>query len=345
MTGARPQRGGRWSGSQLAALMAAALAVTLAVAGCGEDEPTPADVGAGVVRANDALAAGDPGAGLGEYEATLAAAAELEDEAAGATLTRALEEARGAAEAVAAGGERLAAAREAVAGPDRYEPALAEAAAELRREAAALSRAAAALTGANADVGAALGADAPAELRGQASELRSATAELERELRDAAARAARLAVPHPYGPLRPDGIGPVDFGDPAAAAKRAFGLPGRDEEIGFGVGPPPRLDWIYRAEPGFRLVFDATLGTLAGYSCRGSCSLEAESGIGVGDRFSAVEREYGGRLREYPIGLGSVYLPAGRGDGFPAMIFAREFGGGRVADISAFETLAGPAGE
>lgn len=216
-------------------------------------------------------------------------------------------------------------ARALIGDEDRYDPDLAETATALRSEREELRAEAEGLEGEDAD---------------------SVRAELEaisKELGETAKRADELARPHPVGPLRADGLGPVDFGSRSADAMKAFGPPDGEEEVGFGAGPPPRLDWTYRAERDFRVVFDAGLGKLAGYQCIEDCELETETGIGVGDPLASVRREYGSKLEEYPIGVGAFIVPSGGDIGSGGLIFAAE--GGDVIAISAFNSLAGPAGE
>ena len=155
-----------------------------------------------------------------------------------------------------------------------------------------------------------------------------------------------VAPQGPSGPLRPDGIGELDFGDPVRVVRATFGVPDRREEVNFGGGKAPRVDWIYRSEPGLRIVFDNTRKTLSGYQCSGRCSLETEEGFGLGDEIAEVKREHGDELRPYPIGDGALFLPADDDELGGGIIFSSSPPGkGELISLAAFDTLAGPAGD
>lgn len=323
-------------------LATGAVALAALLAGCGEDVPTADEAAADASDANSRLAAavdglaasGDGGSAeavesaAASFEDALATAREVEDTQAADELVVSLEAARDAAARIEETSTILAEAREAIAGPDRYEPELARTAAQLRGERDAMRETRSSLREAGVE------------------ELDEPLRELDSSLGGAAARADRLARPHPVGPLRLDGLGPVDFGLPAAKVRRAFGPPEREEEVGFGLGAPSRIDWIYRVEPDLRVVFDAGSGELSGYSCSEKCALETAEGIGVGDTMASVRKEYGRELRPYVIGVGALALPASKDPNSGGLIFTgNPRGGGKVIAIAAFNSVAGPAGD
>lgn len=325
-----------------AGIQIAVVAALVALAGCGEDRPTADQVAqdaddakARLASALEGAAQDEDGDSSGEIEeiiATLddviAAAGEVEGEEP-EDVVASVDATKDAAVEVEDVTVRLAEAREAVDGSDRYEPSLADTASTLKEDLRTLVEVGRSLRTARVD------------------ELDEALSELEGNVRETVIGATVLGRPHPVGPLRADGIGKLTFGlASVAAAQREFGPPDRVEEVNFGLGPPPRFDWLYSTQPDFRLVFDAATDKLAGYQCESKCALETQVGIGVGDSMAAVRREFGGKLEEYALGTGALILPASGGQGSGGLIFTSDpSGGDDVFAISAFDTLAGPAGD
>ena len=147
--------------------------------------------------------------------------------------------------------------------------------------------------------------------------------------------------------MRVDGIGKLTFELASTSqARREFGPPDRVEEVNFGTGEAPRFDWLYSEQPGFRLVFDSATDKVVGYQCIRKCDLETQLGIGVGDSMASVRQQHGRALKEYPVGVGALILPAGGDELSGGLIFTGgPKGGGDVIGISAFNTIAGPAGD
>lgn len=154
------------------------------------------------------------------------------------------------------------------------------------------------------------------------------------------------AATGPVGPLRRDGIGSLDFGTPQDAVEQAFGAPDDKQEVNFGEGDAPRVDWLYDDAPGVRIIFDTARGELAGYQCQEGCALETEDGFGIGDPIADVKAKYGSELEDYAIGAGSLILPSGEDQIDGGLVFAasRE-GKGKLISLAAFDTIAGPAGD
>lgn len=321
-------------------LIVAATALVILAAGCGEDPPTRAEIEADAAEAGSELASSvgrlarspeEPvesfDAVASGYEEAIEAAGEVEG-GAPEDLVAALEAGRDAAMRLTETANLIVAAREEVSGPDRYERSLAETSARLRDEVESLAELRVSLAAADADA------------------LRGPLASLSRELGALARRADALATPHPFGPLEADALATVRFGSPSSRVRRAFGPPDSEQEVNFGLGPAPRFDWAYDAEPDLRIVFNAGSGKLSGYQCIESCSLETASGIGLGDPMAKARREYGSALEEFPVGVGALIVPASGAPGSGGLTFTGNAeGGGKVIAISAFDSLMGPAGD
>jgi hypothetical protein len=356
----------------------------LALAACSDDAPEPADLVSEAVALESRLAsaterlasdAGKPpglSATIAELEELTAQVDELESQDAAYVrpLRRALRSATTAARDLQAIERRAAAAREQLRAPDTFDRARAP---ELRATATALERDATRVAGvrdtlaeATTALGSALAAlgERPAEEIGAEAEGRESLAGLRRRLRsdtgaagparalraalaDLSAEARDRAAPHPYGALGPRAVGPVSIGMRSPAVRRAFGRPSAIQPVGFGFAPTPQIDWRWRTEPGFRLMFDTRTDRVAGYECARGCELRTADGIGVGDRFADLRSRYGDRLRTYRLGVGGELLSAGAPGSFPALIFSAPPLGpqGRIAAISGLGAQTGPAGD
>lgn len=367
-----------------AAALALTCTACIALAACSDDAPEPADVASDAVAlqsklssATERLTSDDGGsrelsATLTELEDLSGRVDELESQDADYVppLRRALRNATGAARDLRAIERRAAAAREQLGQSDSYDrarvPELRATATQLERDATRVAGVGDALTRANTELGSALtalgrqpaeevgaeseGPDSLAGLRrrlgpetngaGPAKALRAALVELSAEARE-------RATPHPFGDLKARGVGPVTIGMRSPAVRRAFGRPSSIQSVGFGLGPAPQIDWRWRAEPGFRLMFDTRTDRVAGYECASACELRTADGVGVGDRFAALRSRYGDRLRTYRLGVGGELLSARAPGSFPALIFSAPPLGrqNRIAAISGLSAQTGPAGD
>ena len=145
----------------------------------------------------------------------------------------------------------------------------------------------------------------------------------------------------PTGVLGTSSVGPVTVGMPSEQVEALFGPPERKEEVNFGQGPAPQIDWIWNFEDGeFRLQFETQGGTVTGYVSN-TAELATKSGVSVGDSFDLIRDEYGDQLEESVIGEGSYLLSDGEPGTHPALTFSVE--GDTIVSISGGEFQ--PAGE
>jgi hypothetical protein len=134
----------------------------------------------------------------------------------------------------------------------------------------------------------------------------------------------------PSGALGTNGVGSAQIGMSAEQVEARFGAPPAKEEVNFGGGPAPQIDWVWSFPDGdLRLQFDTSSGTLTGYVCD-TANFATVSGFKVGSPFSGLRERYGDQLTESPIGG-----PAENGDGlwvlsdgeagtYPALTFGVE---------------------
>jgi hypothetical protein len=128
-----------------------------------------------------------------------------------------------------------------------------------------------------------------------------------------------------------------------------FTAPASKEEVNFGGGPTPQIDWIYNLSGGtLRLQFDVGSGSnnLTGYTTD-SPALKTRSGYGIGTPISTVKSAYGDQLSDAPFGSGcddrrgGCLLSEGAPGTIPGLIFT--YDNGLITDISGGELQA--AGE
>lgn len=143
----------------------------------------------------------------------------------------------------------------------------------------------------------------------------------------------------PYGPLGTSSIGAAKVGMSPDEVSRFFVAPDRKQDVNFGGGSAPQVDWIYDVSGGtLRLQFDVTEGhnELTGYTTD-SASFSTVSGYKVGSSMPEVEKRYGDQLTTPGFGIpcgppsGSCLLPEGD-SGYPGITFS--YSDDVISDIS-----------
>jgi hypothetical protein len=128
----------------------------------------------------------------------------------------------------------------------------------------------------------------------------------------------------PRGVLSTTGIGPVVVGMESERVQGLFGTPPRKQQVNFGQGPAPQIDWIWAFPAGeLRLQFETERGTLTGYVVS-TPSFATSSGARVGSSFAPIRQRFGDQLEKDPIGSGSWILSQGKPGSFPALVFTVE---------------------
>lgn len=153
--------------------------------------------------------------------------------------------------------------------------------------------------------------DYPLDLGGRGYGVLGAAA-TESEARTIARRAARsLSAPGPTGPfgtLGTSSIGPVEIGMTFDEVRARFGEPDDTEEVNFGGGPAPQVNWTWVVDSGtVDLKFATDTGELAAYQVD-TPALSTASGYAVGGPVSPLVKQYGDQLTTSPIGGGNTLV-------------------------------------
>lgn len=125
----------------------------------------------------------------------------------------------------------------------------------------------------------------------------------------------------PSGAVTATSVGAVRIGMSTAEVSRYLTPPDTRELVNFGAGPAPEVDWTWSL-PGGELIlqFDRRRDELAGFETTSS-AFSTTSGLGIGDDFTPLRREYAEQLRISPLDEHSLILAEGRPGTYPAMTF------------------------
>jgi hypothetical protein len=116
--------------------------------------------------------------------------------------------------------------------------------------------------------------------------------------------------PGPSGTLSATAVGAVQTGMTSDEVVARFGQPERKENVNYGQGPSPQINWIWSYPDGdLVLNFETERGTFTGYVCSTS-NFATPSGFKVGSSFGSLRQRYADQLTESPIGS-----PDKNGDG------------------------------
>ena len=146
----------------------------------------------------------------------------------------------------------------------------------------------------------------------------------------------------PRGPLGTSAVGPVRVGMSQAQVRQLFGSPDETEEVNFGQGAAPQVDWIWSFADGkLRVQFETQGSSVTGYVCETS-TFATVSGARVGGSFAPIRDRFGDQLTGSPIGgPGNYVLSENEPRSFPALMFATR--NDTITSISGGEFQ--PAGE